>query len=489
MKIPKQLLIPLVLITVTLSVGGYLKYINNSNSEKTKEKQVIITSQDEKTEIQSEADPVIESHINEAFEMLKKHGEMSKQVWPDYDLSQNNIIACEIDDFTKKITNAWKLTTTTKSRLTKEQINSLEVPPIGAYNSTKFEGKKSIIIGISKSRLQELNNFTNYNFVYEVGVHEIFHIYNEPFMSLIKISIKSKNSGSRGTEFPKKAEPRVYRKMILDNLVLAFENPKDEKTYLGKAKYWNEKWKSKYPEEYYQGMTYDILEGKARYIQNMMCIMYDGISDEEKVSEIKNLFNKSSNPHESIDAESYSLGFVAGVLLDRGGSNWKKKITKHPEAPVEYLLKDVNIIKGNYSDFEEMLKVSENQMREVNKNIDSKLKTIKEGENDVNIPYLQIKSKFLNGSFETSDFINYLDLDLDVNLDFTGTFKNKNGSIYLKNLSIYSSKDNKNDYVLPLNMDYKISNGRFIINNENIKGDIKVKQTKDKDGRIIYIMK
>lgn len=487
MKIPKELLIPAVLITVILAGGGYLKYINNSNSEGTKEKREIIIPQNGENDTQSEVDPSIESHINEAFEMLRKHGEMSKQVWPDYDLSQNNIIACEINDSTNEIINAWKLTTTTKSRLTKEQMNSLEVPPIGAYNGTKFEGKESIVIGLSKSTLPDLNEIVNFNYVYEVGVHEMFHLYYEDLKPLIKMVIKSNNLGGRGTEFPKQAEPRVYRKMVLDNLVLAYEHPKEEKTYLGKAKYWNEKWKAEYAGEYNQGMLYDILEGKARYIQNMMCIMYDGISDEEKVNAIINTFDKRDNPNESIDSESYSLGFATGVLLDRSGSSWKEEITKNPETPVDYLLKNVEIIKDTSLDHKDLLKVSEEQIDEVNKSINPKLKDIEESKNNFDIPYLQINEKLLNGSFETSNFIRYLDSNISV--DFGGTFQNKNGSIIVKNVSVSSTEGKNSNYILPLNMDYKISDGRLIINNENIKGDIKVKQTKDKEGRIIYIMK
>ncbi|MEG2869821.1 MAG: hypothetical protein RR894_18980 [Terrisporobacter sp.] len=487
MKISKKVLTTVVLIALILTGCSTIGNKSNIEKEKGEGEKDIITSEDKSNDSQVEVDPEIEASINEAFEMLQKHGDMSKQVWPDYDISQNNIIACEVDDITNKINNAWKLTTTSKERLTNEQLKDLEVPPIGAYNGVKFEGKESIVIGISKDTLKDLNEVTSTNFVYEVGVHEMFHLYYESFKPLLKIVKQSNELGDRGTVFPKKAEPRVYRKMILDNLILAFENPKDEDNYLGKAKYWNEKWKAEYSEEYNQVMLYDILEGKARYIQEMMCILYKGISEAEKINAIENMFDKSPDPSESNDSESYKLGFAAGVLLDRTNPTWKEEITKNPKTPVELLLKDVTVIEDNSSDITEKLKTSEHQMNEVNEIINSKLKDIKVAESNVDIPFLKLNDKFLNGSFQTSDFINYM--GLDINTDFGGSFENKNGNISLEEISVYSIAGKRAGYILPLTMDYEISDGRIIIDANGVKGDIKVKQTKDKEGRIIYIMK
>ena len=483
MKFPKKLIVPTILMSIILTgCGMKIQQTDTSNQS-----QKITISDEMKSGAQTEVDQEIESHIDEASKMLKKHGEVSKKVWPEYDLSQNNIIACQIDDTTNEVINAWKLTNKEKVKLTAEQIKDLNIPSSGTFNGVKFEGKKSIVIGISKDKLPDLNKIANFNIVYEMGVHEMFHLYYESFKPLMKIAKQSNELGGRGTEFPKQAEPRVYRKMIYDNLVLAFENPKDEDIYLGKAKYWNEKWKTEYQKESYQTKLYDILEGKARYIQNMMSISYNGISDIEETNKIINIFDKNTNPSDSTDSESYKLGFVAGVLLDKKDSNWKEEITKNPETPVELLLKDVKIINDDTKDYEEKLKTSKEQLKEVNKDIDLKLENIKQAEKNTAIPFLQLSQKSLKGSFETSGFIQYM--GSTINTDFGGTFENKNGDIVLKNLSVYSTDGRKSSYILPIDMDYKISDGRLIIDNEFVKGDIKVKQTKDKYGRTIYIMK
>lgn len=435
----------------------------------------------------AEADKELEAYVDEAFELLKENGEASEAVWPGYDLSQNAILVCLREDADNKITHAWKLTTTEKSSLTNEQLSGLEIPASGTYNNVEFEGKKSIIISFSKNTLQPLKDVAVTNFIYEIGVHEMYHFHYESFFKLAKLAVEQKMYGGRGTAFPKAAEPRVYRKLLYDNLAAAFEHPGDEADYFGRAKYWNEKWKTEFPGEYYQAKITDIMEGKARYIQYMMCIPQDNF-DAEKEERIKELFDKSIEPSVSIDSESYKLGFAAGVLLDRQDPDWKQRITKKPEPPVEYLLKNVEVVIDDSSVYEEKLSISKSQMSEINKEVEVKLEDIKKAESDKEIPFLLIKEKYLVGSFETSDFLNYKDKNLVI--DFGGTFESENGTMVISRSSVYEETGwIKGSYILPLTMEYEVSGERLRIDNGKVSGDILVKQTKDKDGRIIYTMK
>lgn len=429
----------------------------------------------------------IEAYVDGAFELLKENGKASEKIWPEYDLSQNAIIVCQRDDVTNKIIRAWELTTSNKRNLTNEELSGMEIPAAGGYSSIEFEGKKSIIIAVSKDTSETLKRVAITNFVYEIGVHEMVHFHYESFFKLTKLAMEQKFHGGRGTAFPKAAEPRVYRKMLYDNLVAAFENPEDEKLYLGRAKYWNEKWKNEYPDEYYQIKVTDIMEGKARYIQYMLC-MPNHMDDMERKVWIADHFDKSKEPSDSMDTESYKLGFAAGVLLDRQGTDWKKQISRKPEPMVEYLLKNVEPIEDNPETYEAKLKTSKAQMDKINKEIDGKLENIKKAEDNVQIPFLQINGKYLEGSFETSDFLNYRGKSLTI--DFGGKFQNENGKMTVNHLSVYEKSGlRKSTFTIPLTMEYKLSDERLLIDSEEVSGDILVKQTKDKDGRIIYIMK
>lgn len=427
-----------------------------------------------------------EKDVHEAFELLKDNGNKSQDIWPDYDLSKNAIVVCQRDDQTNRVIHAWKITTNEIKVLTNSDLSHIEVPAAGSYNGVEFENTDSIIIALNNEVLPALQKVAISNYIYEIGTHEMVHFHYEAPFRLLKLSLEQKMHGGRGTEFPNAALPRVYRKMIYDKLVMAFENPLDEKLYLGQAKYWYEKWEDEYSKEYYQIKTTDYMEGKARYIQYMLC-MPSNLSQQEKALWISDHFDKTNEPSKSMDNESYKLGFVAGVLLDRQGNDWKDKLTRKTQTPVEYLLKDVQLIQDESHDFEEKLEISKKQVDKVNRDIESKIANITNANNDVYIPFLEMSDKYMVGSFETSGFIKYMGENITV--EFGGTFENDNGVIQISHLSVYErNKFMKDTYILPLTMDYKIEKDHLIIENQDVSCDIKVKQSKDKDGRIIYSM-
>ncbi len=75
--------------------------------------------------------------------------------------------------------------------------------------------------------------------------------------------------GSRGTLYPVDWKPRLYRRMIFDNLknYLSLQNT----TSSQKARYWFEKWTREYPEEV--KASTDGYEGTARYAESLAKII------------------------------------------------------------------------------------------------------------------------------------------------------------------------------------------------------------------------
>lgn len=426
-----------------------------------------------------------EEHVDNAFKMFKKHGSMSNEIWNGYDVNDKNILVAERDNDTDEVIRAWKLTTTYKRELTKSEMNEIQFPSVGGYNKVNFENKQGISLSISE-KMVSIFSFMDFNYVYELAVHEMYHFYGDDMKKYDELSKNSQDSLDRYTKFPKESMPRVYRKMIYDNLVLAYENPSEQNLYLGKSKYWNEKWKKDYSEEYSQSMIVDIAEGKARYIEYLMCIDYKGISEEEKINAIKSIFNKDINVLDDISSESYELGFVSGVLLDNVNPNWKKEIDKHPQRPVEMLLKDIVVIEDDSNHFDKVSKKANSQIKKANKKIKNKIENIEKAESDKNIPFLQLNDSYMDGSFSTTDFIEYRGNVIVI--DFSATFKGNDGIAKINEVSSYSSNEDGGIYNLPLTMNYKVENNRLIINEKGVSVDAKVKEVKNSDGRILYIM-
>lgn len=472
----KAVAIILVSVMLTMLLTGCVSMTNRGEQNN-------VVREDLQINANAKRDAEMEAYVDEAFELLKSNGKDAAEVWPGYELPRNAIIVCLRDDATNKVIRAWKLTTMEKTELTNEQLAGVEIPAAGTYGKLKFEGRKSIIIAINKATIPGLEKVAIANFIYEVGTHEMVHLHYESPFKLIKLANEQQKHGGRGTTFPKVAEPRVYRKMLYDNLVAAFENPDEENIYLGKAKYWFEKWKAEYPGEYYQIKVTDVLEGKARYIQYMLCMPQD-LSDTEQAVWIAEHFDRSQEPSASMDSESYKLGFVSGVLLDRRETDWKKQVTKKNVPITEYLLGSVELVEDDNAQYEKLLQTSKAQMAEINAELDGKLENIKQAEKDIRIPFLQMDQKTMAGSFETSDFLNYMGKKLTV--EFAGTFENKKGTVKIDHLNVYQVD---NMYALPITMKYTLSDGRLIIEDGGVSCDILVEQSTDKDGRTVFTMK
>lgn len=427
----------------------------------------------------------VQEYVDNAFKMYQKHGPISTQIWEGYDLQDKSIIVGERDNKTDEVIRAWRLTTTDKRALTEAEIKEIEFPNVGGYNRINFENKNGVVLSLNQEILSGLS-FMDFNYLYDVAVHEMYHFYFDDMKKYDEITKGAESNTERYTKFPKESQPRVYRKMIYDNIIAAYENPSEQDLYLGRAKYWNEKWQNEYPKEYNQSQIIDIAEGKARYVEYLMCIIYEDISREEKIEAIKSIFHKESKMEESTSDESYKLGFVSGVLLDDINPNWKKEITDTPQRPVEMLFKNIDVVIDDSDNFEKSLAKANNQMKKSNNKIQKQIKNIEEVEVNKNIPLLVINDSFMEGSFTTNDFIEYNGKAVAINLG--ATFKSNNGNVKVDKISVYMSDEEESIYAIPLIMKYKCEKDRLIIHEKGISVDVKVKEVKDGEGRIVYVM-
>ena len=170
------------------------------------------------------------------------------------------------------------------------------------------------------------------------GVHEFFH-----------------NQGQKGWEkkqqfrtmsYPYEWEPRLYRRMVFDNLkyYMAFEDPE----YLRRARYWFDKWS----EHSYELMsTTDGYEGTAFYVEVLaQAIAAQGCStpdDVLKAHVLEKVHTEFGHPVSgqafASDKEGYEIGGLAAMILrfQRGNLNeWNLRMADG-DTPLEVLLEDV----------------------------------------------------------------------------------------------------------------------------------------------------
>lgn len=171
------------------------------------------------------------------------------------------------------------------------------------YQFFKFEGKPAMSLSTTSSFPVDL---------FELGVHEFFHNQGQASWQ------SPAGAGGRGTVYPVRWEPRLYRRMIFDHLKAYVGNAQDSE--LAYAKYWFEKWKTEFPAEALS--TADGYEGSADYVEKMAgaiakhgCSATDSILRQELVAMIANSGHSVSGRAFALDSEGYEIGGLATIAL------------------------------------------------------------------------------------------------------------------------------------------------------------------------------
>ena len=172
-----------------------------------------------------------------------------------------------------------------------------------------------------------------------LGMHEFFH-------NLIQKNWKK--SGPRGTKYPQSGQPRLYRRMLFENLkAYLISNGKDPQV-LGKASFWYNKWKSEFPEEALNSA--DGYEGTAVYAEEVgAAIAKFGCGSEDRVllSDAMETFKKTrgfstTGNYFELSLEGYDIGTLSALALRffRNDQTWFHQVAMG-RTPVEILLTNV----------------------------------------------------------------------------------------------------------------------------------------------------
>lgn len=185
--------------------------------------------------------------------------------------------------------------------------------------------------------------------VFKLGVHENFHVHDQSNTQCWKHNLVSNApSMDRINDYPTKVEPRQMRYKLKIALRKALEekNPTARQALLQEAAYWHKEYKKKYGnKEAHQSP--DIFEGTARYVDlvagKIDCsknIDSNSLADVSRAAVLEGV-SEASDP--TVDSEAYSLGALAGAMLDQQRAlNWKSKTADSGKSPIDQLLDSVS---------------------------------------------------------------------------------------------------------------------------------------------------
>lgn len=216
-------------------------------------------------------------------------------------------------------------------------------------NAIEFEGQRAILANLDaptiKSALLRWSPAKRHEFLMRLFAHETFH-----FLTQAEWGLPS--AVQIGIVYPGEAEPRLVRRMMFEELLLALNEPDASRTHLARAAHWHDAWKSKYS-TYTE--TTDVTEGSATYIEVMSHALLNltAVTDESafleqgiRVANIKDLPSPMSLferiGYASPDREAYAIGAVSLLLLRIQDPSlaWTQRVQKG-ETPAGILLNQV----------------------------------------------------------------------------------------------------------------------------------------------------
>lgn len=418
-------------------------------------------------------DSALAGAIAGVHQLVKKHWPHMDKVWPGYDYKNHNMLIVDFDEM-MEVREAWVLNVDTMRKLTVQEYQNLQLPQVGGYAELKFEGKPSIAMGVDSNDLESGSEAE----IYTVATHELVHFY---YQGEAKFGIET----SRAQSYPIDPAPRLYRQMLFQRLIDAYDHPEQEAEYLAKAKYWLEKYKSEFVEEYQAIRSTDIIESTARYSENLANVIGDDLDEKAFVEAMQPMILRDSI-FESADGESYEIGFLAGLILDRQGVDWKKDFYKADKGVEELLLEKVEAQAEEPDEtFASKLKAKIEQSNQEN---ESHLASIIKAKDDKSIAFLKLDVSESMASFGATGAI-FFD-DKEVMTGYQCSYLVGDQRIDLNGISVIQDMEGYNLYlIIPLDMEYSLEGNVLRVDSAQLKADgIKVEQSQQ-DGRTILLVK
>lgn len=397
------------------------------------------------------------------------------KVWPGLDYDNMNLVLFNLGE-DGEVQEAYLLNTKTMRKLDEKEYQSLTPPNPGGYAEIKFEGKKGLSMSVDQETMKDKKALDT---TYRIATHEPVHFYYQG-------EAEFDPNSDRSQAFPVDKTPRIYRNMLYHNLVLAYEKEGQEQEYLGKAKYWLEKWKSSFPQEYKEIHSTDIIEAPARYIDNFGTFIGKATTKEALAQEGNKNISRGK-VFISSDDESYELGYVAALILDQKNPDWKANYYRQKMSIDEILLKDVaQVSEPVNSDIEARIT---KEVNTYNEKVGTEIQDIVKAHQDKNIPYLKLDITESTSSMSSTGIIRYGKEQVAVN--YVNSFKVDNKAVEVNKTNVYDIGDPNGNLLImiPLTMPYELNKDVLTVKSDKLKIDgIKVQSTTE-DGRTVLYAK
>lgn len=389
------------------------------------------------------------------------------KIWPELNYRNINLLLVSINHG-NNIPLYWLININGWRQVSADEVGKFIPPNVENFSFRKILGRDGIVITIDSKKLPQSQDA-----IFRLATHELVHYL---FQKAVHLDTEAEN---RDTPYPLDYRPRLYRFMTIRSLQQAVHNPK-QTIYLCHAKYWFDKWRNEFGNEYRRIKTTDIVEGSASYIEMMSVVVEKNKNLAQLRETLLPEFRITPDAVLSLDDESYLLGAAAGVLLDSHRPAWKKTFYRDNVTPAELLLNGVKDCQMSFvtSSFENVIRL---KVAQENERLAKLFVTIDRAISNPDIPWLRLESSYQQGSMSNEGF--YRLKNRSVILRMTAKYRGKAGYVTVDK---FSAIDDGQSVLIPISPAASVDNGLLTLNTPRLEGALRVKAHRDADGRLVY---
>ncbi|MEV5748967.1 hypothetical protein AB0L00_14215 [Actinoallomurus sp. NPDC052308] len=365
------------------------------------------------------------------------------KIWPGTVLKDRRVILGE--GGRARLVSVDGVTDLSAAELRKRKIDI----PRGGSSYATWDGHPAVILNVADPSYKSDSVTSGMPLsatLFAAATDELFHATQQSWQAWRK-------SGEmlRGTDVPLAVTPRLYRAMVYNDMVAAFNAPKQRNQRLAGAAYWWSRWHKEFPGEVKRAAVTDIGDGAAGYFGAISMAMAMGAKREDlpairKNAQLRPLEGRLDPGQITLDGESTELGGVAGLLLDETRKDWKRQVTQGRQTPVDLLLTGVNPVAEPAPD--SLRQSIQDILSKLNTDLIPRLNPLVSAYRDTGHALVLVPMNTAEGDLDAGGYYVSHEVPYEILARLTGTFRLKSGTLQAKEASVLAGVVDGRSYLI-----------------------------------------
>ncbi|WP_162907396.1 hypothetical protein [Allorhizocola rhizosphaerae] len=354
------------------------------------------------------------------------------EIWPGVDFANHAIV----------LTDGSRALAIDREGATETPMQDITAPQPGGFAFTTWQGRDAVVLTPYPGQTaREL---------FETASHEAFHQYvQDDWASLRQLQ----GAGSRAERYPLRAEPRVLRMQLANELIAG---------HLPAAAHWHTQWAQRYPEEEQELRATDIAEGSAEYFGRRAAALAADTTPALKPMQDKNK-----------QYESYAIGAAALLLADQTGRPAKQDLSREVRTPAAVVLDGVTpaaqpVPAGLAQRIQAQTDAENAALAGI---LDPYLKAYQEKR-----PLLVVPGASLAGSFQPTGFFQVEGVPDEILTETSAAFDLSTGGFEIRGVTVGMDGG---DFLVPIEPGQpgvELTDGKLIVDTPDMRGSFQVKE-------------